>query len=466
MAPKEDRRTRRLTALALALAAVLSLPVAGYDVRPGAPTVEAAGLVWGVLASTPVVGYQGRLVDPATGNPKANGSYLMTFSLYAVESLGSPLWTENKNVSVNGGVFSTLLGDTTPLNLAVFDGRALWLGVTVGADAEVAPRVPIAYTPYALHANHAGNADTLDGSHASAFAGASHTHDAAAISSGTLSTDRYSALADLGAEGHLGNAAGDLAQNNGTLQPTLNADLLDGSHASAFAVAGHTHDAAAIVSGVLSTDRYSALADLGAENHLGNAAGDLAQNNGVLQRNLNADLLDGYHANVLANVKFFTLEPYAAFFGNGTSYSDGWGPYAGVHLPRNGSTPDFAYGFTIPPDYSTGGELVVRLLWHTPSVNCTIQLVGNFISVARAGRTHIAGISTTDGLILVGGAALNAPGTANVSSEKFVKIVSPDERTKLQALDSIIFGLFRDARTAADSCSGDLVIQSISVAYQ
>ena len=40
-------------------------------------------------------------------------------------------------------------------------------------------------------------------------------------SSGALSTDRYSAYGDLVAEGYLGDAGGDIARNNGVLQPTL-----------------------------------------------------------------------------------------------------------------------------------------------------------------------------------------------------------------------------------------------------
>ncbi len=74
------------------------------------------------------------------------------------------------------------------------------------------------------------DADLLDGLDSTAFAPVIHTHNAANIISGMLSTDRFSAYADLGAEGYLGDAAGDLAQNNGTLQATLNADLLDGQH--------------------------------------------------------------------------------------------------------------------------------------------------------------------------------------------------------------------------------------------
>jgi hypothetical protein len=53
----------------------------------------------------------------------------------------------------------------------------------------------------------------------------------------------------------------------------LDADLLDGQDSTAFAPVVHTHNAANIISGVLSTDRYSAYADLTAEGYLDNNAG-------------------------------------------------------------------------------------------------------------------------------------------------------------------------------------------------
>ena len=102
-----------------------------------------------------------------------------------------------------------------------------------------------------------------------------------------------SAVQNLTDAGLLGNLAGDIAQNNSTLQVTLNADLLDGLHASSFASAVHNHDAANIVSGTLNVARYSAYSDLTNEGYLANAAGDIARNNGALQVTLNADLLDG-----------------------------------------------------------------------------------------------------------------------------------------------------------------------------
>ena len=174
-------RPRVLLVLAVVLAAALALEAASTraDTPPGRPA--SPGAVEGMTASNLVLNYQGRLLDPATGNPKPNGSYAMSFNIYDVEALGSPLWTENRSVPVTGGLFSTLLGDVspTPLPLAIFDGRALWLGVTVGADPEATPRMRLAYAPYALHAEdavQAGNASLLGGQPPSAFAAVTHNH--------------------------------------------------------------------------------------------------------------------------------------------------------------------------------------------------------------------------------------------------------------------------------------------------
>jgi len=134
----------------------------------------------------PSLHYQGRLLDPATGNPRSDGTYPMVFSLYTVASAGSPLWTETKDVSVSDGIFSTLLGDTNVLNPAIFNGQELWLGITVGADPQMTPRQPLVYVP---HAFYALNSDTVDGYHSYQFAQASHSHSTLPIAYGSVRFD-------------------------------------------------------------------------------------------------------------------------------------------------------------------------------------------------------------------------------------------------------------------------------------
>jgi hypothetical protein len=94
--------------------------------------------------------YQGRLTDPATGDAVADGVYTMSFRLYDTPDGDTPVWSETKDVSLQGGVFNTALGDVTGLDLHLFDGKALWLGVKVGADAEASPRQEIFPVAYAM----------------------------------------------------------------------------------------------------------------------------------------------------------------------------------------------------------------------------------------------------------------------------------------------------------------------------
>jgi hypothetical protein len=125
-----------------------------------------------------LLSYQGRLTDPATSAPVPDGTYAVSFAIYDAASGGTLLWSESytgaDEVPVTGGLFTVLLGSKTPLSAALFDGAERWLQVEVEGEG-LAGRQRIVSVAYALQAQ---NADTLDGSHASAFAAATHNHDA------------------------------------------------------------------------------------------------------------------------------------------------------------------------------------------------------------------------------------------------------------------------------------------------
>ena len=124
--------------------------------------------------------YQGYLTT-GTGAP-VNVPTAITFKLYAAASGGSALWSEaHPSVNVANGNYQVILGNTTPFGLP-FDAQ-YWLGVTVGADAEMAPRQALTMVPYAFRAVAADNVAataTIQGSQVTgAIAGAT-------ISGGTL----------------------------------------------------------------------------------------------------------------------------------------------------------------------------------------------------------------------------------------------------------------------------------------
>ncbi|MFA4954987.1 MAG: hypothetical protein WC641_06780, partial [Patescibacteria group bacterium] len=102
-----------------------------------------------------------------------NATYSIKFSIYTTESGGTPIWTAKgttavptaMSITTTSGLFSVLLGDTATqgqnaLNID-WNQDALYLGVTVGADAEMTPRKRLSSVPFAF------NAQTLQGNYAS-----------------------------------------------------------------------------------------------------------------------------------------------------------------------------------------------------------------------------------------------------------------------------------------------------------
>ena len=110
------------------------------DIR-GSDEAVAAGAV------TASINYEGRLTDSG-GNP-LSGMYTMTFVLYETATGGTALATDTHSVTVTDGLFSTTI-NLGSYYFYYLDGRALWLGITVGADPEMTPRQPFQPVPYAL----------------------------------------------------------------------------------------------------------------------------------------------------------------------------------------------------------------------------------------------------------------------------------------------------------------------------
>jgi hypothetical protein len=168
--------------LVLGVLLMLGVPIGQWGAASGTTVDAQEQPVARPAATTPRLNYQGRLLDE-DGQPQPDGDYAMSFALYPVADGGSPLWSESKTVTVQDGVFSTLLGDTTVLNTTILNGQELWLGVTVGADPEMTPRQPLAFTPYSVYAM---DASTVGGQPASAFAPVDHAHDQLPIAYGYL----------------------------------------------------------------------------------------------------------------------------------------------------------------------------------------------------------------------------------------------------------------------------------------
>jgi len=106
-------------------------------------------------ASTGTVAYQGRLAD-SSGNPLTQ-TLNMSFRLYSASTGGAPLWTEqwtgSNGVKVSDGLFNVMLGSLTPIAQSLITGNSnLFLGITVGTDDEMTPRVQLGSVPFAVQA--------------------------------------------------------------------------------------------------------------------------------------------------------------------------------------------------------------------------------------------------------------------------------------------------------------------------
>ncbi|MFH1404817.1 MAG: hypothetical protein ABIH21_01810, partial [Patescibacteria group bacterium] len=146
--------------------------------------------VYAALDVPQLITFQGKLTDDSRITVE-DGSYNLKFAIYDSASSGTCLWSADDtdassttidcasdtpdgsiSVTVTDGVFNVLLGDTTggaqnALPDDLFDDNStLYLGLTVGSDSEMTPRMRLASAPYAMQA---GDSDLLDGMDSTAF---------------------------------------------------------------------------------------------------------------------------------------------------------------------------------------------------------------------------------------------------------------------------------------------------------
>ncbi len=95
-----------------------------------------------------IINYQGRLTDK-DDNP-LTGNFLVTFRFYDVEKEGQPVWEEGHILNIKNGMFNVLMGSMKPLEIDF--NKDLWLSMEVASDGEMAPRIKLASSVYALNA--------------------------------------------------------------------------------------------------------------------------------------------------------------------------------------------------------------------------------------------------------------------------------------------------------------------------
>jgi len=157
--------------------------------------------------------------------------------------------------------------------------------------------------------------------------------------------------------------------------------------------------------------------------------------------------------------KHIPLNIYGAFVDHGASFKTGMGGSSGLKLPYSG-TPDFAFNFNVPDDYSPGDTIFIRIVGASNS-NGDIILLPNFLAIARPDVGYIHGEFASSGLTF----DKISISSVNVPIETMGYIVSPDESKTLLPGDAIIFGVFRRGGKGQDSNSGYFKIHSIEIKY-
>jgi hypothetical protein len=89
------------------------------------------------------------------GGAIPNGEMTLHFALYESMEGGEPMWEQSSVVDVEDGVVQVELLQVTPE--LVVSASGLYLGMRIGNDAELEPRLPFRSVPYALRAAYADN---------------------------------------------------------------------------------------------------------------------------------------------------------------------------------------------------------------------------------------------------------------------------------------------------------------------
>jgi hypothetical protein len=185
-----------------------------------------------------LINYQGMLTD-AEGTP-LNGYYGLLFRIYDDTTEWSIVWEDSLYAQVSQGLFNVILGSHYALNLA-FD-KPYWLGVEVGG--EVMPLVKLTSVGYAYRAAVAdsavvagsggGGGGWIDDGHVvrletigdSVGIGTTSPAEKLDVNGGIKVTGRITSTVSSG--------TAPFNVSSGTKCDSLNADKVDGMHASSF----------------------------------------------------------------------------------------------------------------------------------------------------------------------------------------------------------------------------------------
>ena len=121
------------------------------------------GLIGSTIQAGELINYQGRLTD-SDGNPVADDTYQLTFSLYDDSTGGFLQWSEvHPSVQTKDGLFCVILGSVDHnLDASIFETEPLYLEIQVGVEV-ISPRTRLTSAPSAIRAKSMSGGDIETG---------------------------------------------------------------------------------------------------------------------------------------------------------------------------------------------------------------------------------------------------------------------------------------------------------------
>ena len=164
------------------------------------------------------INFQGKLVNNSTGVNVANTSYTIVFTFYNNPNVGqgTALWTETQSVTTVDGIFRVALGSVTPFPANFnFNWDGLYLGVKVGADSEMTPRIQMAAVPFAFNAQQVAGLTVQDTSGNASTSGTLQVANGVTVKLANSGTGLI--YADTGTTGNLSSLTNSTSQTGGVI---------------------------------------------------------------------------------------------------------------------------------------------------------------------------------------------------------------------------------------------------------
>ena len=199
-----------------------------------------------------LINYQGILTDNA--GDAISGTRSIQFLIYDAATSGSLLWSETQSVDVEDGLFNILLGSVIPLPHELFEGPDRYLAIKVETDSEMLPRQRLASVGYAFQSmnthlvnfQHLPDNDGIVNQPEDPVSWyklkdiptdfADGTDDVGSGGSGITQINGGTGLTVTNPSGPTTTLGLDMGHSNG-----INADMVDGIHATDFATSSHDH---------------------------------------------------------------------------------------------------------------------------------------------------------------------------------------------------------------------------------